>query len=106
ISFPKDLPNEHAMIVSNLVGDGDTNLSALVDTPLKTNQFLYVGLQEMLDYEVENLKNLNFDYKMQGNEIYDYNAIQEWIDKNNFSKIAIHFDIDVLDPKIFRSTYV
>lgn len=93
------------MVVANLLGEGDTHLSELVKTPLKTNQFLYVGLQELLDFEKENLKRLNFEYKVQGKNILDYEEIQQWINQNEFTKIAIHFDIDVLDPKEFRSTY-
>lgn len=106
ISTPKDIPNEHAMVVSNLLGKGDSNLSKLVESPIKTGQFLYVGLQEVLDSEKENLQNLNFNYKVQGSDIYNYKEIQRWINKNNFTKIAIHFDIDVLNPKEFYSTYV
>ncbi|HJG38685.1 MAG: arginase family protein [Staphylococcus saprophyticus] len=105
ISYPKDITNEHAMVVANLLGEGDSELSKLVNAPLKTNQFLYVGLQELLDFEAENLEKLNFDYKVQGTESYNYEEIQQWIKENNFSKIAIHFDIDVLDPNEFRATY-
>ncbi|WP_159316411.1 arginase family protein [Mammaliicoccus sciuri] len=105
ISYPENYTNEHAMVVANLLGEGDTHLSELVKTPLKTNQFLYVGLQELLDFEKENLKRLNFEYKVQGKNSLNYEEIQQWIDKNEFTKIAIHFDIDVLDPKEFRSTY-
>ncbi|MDT0652612.1 arginase family protein [Staphylococcus epidermidis] len=105
ISYPKDYTNEHAMVVANLLGEGDTELSKLVSSPLSTNQFLYVGLQKLLNFEVENLKQLNFKYKVQGNNSYNYKDIQQWIDDNNFEKIAIHFDIDVLNPEEFRSTY-
>lgn len=45
------------MVVANLLGEGDSELSKLVNAPLKTNQFLYVGLQELLDFEAENLEN-------------------------------------------------
>lgn len=105
ISSPKNIPNEHAMVVANLLGKGDSKLSELVSNPLNQNQFLYVGLQDLLDFEIDNLKKLNFDYEIQNQNIYNYPKIQEWINKNGFSKIAIHFDIDVLNPKEFRSTY-
>lgn len=67
ISYPKDITNEHAMVVANLLGEGDSELSKLVNAPLKTNQFLYVGLQELLDFEAENLENqiLIIKYKAQ-----------------------------------------
>ncbi|WP_436863057.1 arginase family protein [Staphylococcus caeli] len=105
ISYPKDFTNEHAMVVANLLGEGDSELSNLMNKPLTTNQFLYVGLQKLLDFEAENLENLKFDYKVQGTDSYNYEEIQRWIDDNNFTKIAIHFDIDVLNPNEFRSTY-
>ena len=105
ISSPKNIPNEHAMVVANLLGKGDSQISKLVENPLNQNQLLYVGLQDLLDFEVDNLKELNVNYEVQNQNIYNYPKIQEWINKNNFSKIAIHFDIDVLNPKEFRFTY-
>lgn len=105
ISYPKDFTNEHAMVVANLIGKGDNELSQFMSSPLKPNQFLYVGLQDLLDFEVENLKELDFSYELQNDKIFDYPKIQEWINQNNFSKIAIHFDIDVLNPNEFRSSY-
>lgn len=105
ISNPENVPSEHAMVVANLLGQGDNELSKLVTNPLNQNQLLFVGLQDLLDFEVHNLNELNIDYEIQNQSIYNYPKIQDWINKNNFSKIAIHFDIDVLNPKEFRSTY-
>lgn len=105
ISYPKDFTNEHAMIVANLLGEGDKHISELMNAPFKTSQFLYVGLQELLDFEKDNLKQLDFEYKVQGSDSFNYEEIQQWIDDNNFKKIAVHFDIDVLNPKEFRATY-
>lgn len=105
ISYPKDFTNEHAMIVANLLGEGDKHISELMTAPFKTSQFLYVGLQELLDFEKDNLKQLDFEYKVQGSDSFNYEEIQQWIDDNNFKKIAVHFDIDVLNPKEFRATY-
>lgn len=105
ISSPENVPSEHAMVVANLLGQGDNELSKLVSNPLNKDQLLYVGLQDLLDFEVHHLKEFNIDYEIQNQSIYNYPKIQNWINKNNFSKIAIHFDIDVLNPKEFKSTY-
>lgn len=75
ISYPKDIPNEHAMVVINLLGYGDPDVSKLVHKTFSTNQFLYVGLQELLESEINNLNNLQFNYKVQGNNILNYNEI-------------------------------
>lgn len=39
ISYPKDITNEHAMVVANLLGEGDSELSKLVNAPLKLINF-------------------------------------------------------------------
>lgn len=106
ISTPQDIPNEHAMVVANLIGQGDPKVDQLVHHQFVPNQFLYVGLQQMLEPEVNHLNQLKFNYSVQDDTIINYEQIQQWINDNNFTKIAIHFDIDVLNPDEFRSTYV
>lgn len=105
VSTPKEYHHEHAMVLGNLLEAGDPELSKIVEFPFDSDQFLYVGMQKPLDFEVKLLENLNLNYTVQDNGILKIEEIQKWIKDNGFTKIAIHLDLDVLDPTLFRSLY-
>ncbi|NMP59887.1 arginase family protein [Enterococcus mundtii] len=105
ISNPEIFYNEHAMVLGNLLGKGDPELSKIVENQLSLDSILYLGLQEPSFDEKNVLSDLNINYKIQQDKNLNYSEIQEWINKNKFKKIAVHFDLDVLDPSLFRSVY-
>ncbi|WP_142967848.1 arginase family protein [Enterococcus casseliflavus] len=105
ISNPTIFHNEHAMVLGNLLGMGDPELSQIVENPLSSDSILYVGLQEPSFDEKDILADLKINYTIQQDKYLNYPEIQEWINQNKFKKIAIHFDLDVLDPTLFRSVY-
>ncbi|MEG6521932.1 arginase family protein [Desulfotomaculum sp. 1211_IL3151] len=105
VSTPKEYYHEHAMVLGNLLGAGDPELSKSVEFPFDSDQFLYVGLQKPLDLEVKLLEDLNLNYTVQDKNNLKFEEIQKWIKENGFTKIAIHLDLDVLDPNLFRSLY-
>lgn len=106
ISTPKDFTNEHAMVVNNLLGKGDKEISQLVENPFQPKSFLFVGLQELHDYEKKHLDSLGFHYHIQNNnDILSPEEVEKWIKENNFSKTVIHLDLDVLSPNEFRDNY-
>lgn len=105
ISTPKEYYHEHAMVLGNLLGEGDLELSKSVEFPFSPNQFLYVGIQKPLDFEVKLLDDLKLNYTVQDKRNLKLEEIQKWIKENGFTKIAIHLDLDVLDPNLFRSLY-
>lgn len=105
VSTPNEYHHEHAMVLGNLLGSGDPELAKTVESPFTSNQFLYVGIQKPLDYEVKILEDLKLNYTVQDNQNLKLEDIQQWIKENAFNKIAIHLDLDVLDPSLFRSLY-
>ena len=105
VSTPKEFYHEHAMVLGNLLGAGDPELSKSVESPFESSQFLYVGIQKPLDTEFKLLKDLNLKYTVQDKNILNFKEIQDWIKQNGFTKIAIHLDLDVLNPNVFRSLY-
>jgi len=105
VSTPKEFYHEHAMVLGNLLGAGDPELSKNVEFPFESSQFLYVGIQKPLDTEFKLLKDLNLKYTVQDKNILNFKEIQDWIKQNGFTKIAIHLDLDVLNPNVFRSLY-
>jgi arginase len=103
ISTPEIFPNEHAMVLGNLIHQGDPTLQKLVKAPFNPESIMYLGLQEPTADEKKILPKLGINYSLQ-NKI-DITQVQAWIDNHNFSKILVHFDIDALDPKLFHEQY-
>ena len=69
----------------------------------KSDEILYVGLQEIHDYQEKFLKEKNINYKIQTDRFLTNEEIKDFIKK--FDHILVHLDIDVLDEKLFHSTY-
>lgn len=94
------------MVVNNLLGKGDKDVSQLVENPFNPKSVLFVGLQELHDYEEKNLDFFGFNYCVQNNDDnLSPEEIKTWIKENNFSKTVIHLDLDVLNPNEFRDNY-
>jgi arginase len=108
VSSPKDgYPNAHAMVLGSLMGYGDNSLSNMMKNnkfnPDEILEILYVGLQNLHDYQKNFLNNTGVNYKIQTNKFISNNEIHKFIKR--FDHILVHFDIDVLDEHFFHSTY-
>lgn len=105
VSTTKDgYPNAHAVVLGSLLGYGDRALSDLMANPkFKPNEILYVGLQNLHDYQQKFLDDMGVNYKVQTKSFTSNSEIKEFI--NKFDHILIHLDIDVLDEHFFHSTY-
>ena len=97
-------PNAHAMVLGSLMGYGAAQLSRqMKNQNFKPEEILYVGLQELHDYQEKFLKDTGVDYMVQDQAFIPDDAIRAFIKR--FDHILVHFDIDVLDEHFFHSTY-
>lgn len=105
VSSPQNqYPNAHAMVLASLMGDGDHELSAqMKNAVFQADEILYVGLQELHDYQEEFLKNKGVDYQVQSETFLSNDRIKNFL--RHFEHILVHLDIDVLDANYFHSTY-
>lgn len=105
VSTVKDnYPNAHAMVLGSLMGYGDESLSSLMkNEKFKADQILYIGLQDLHDYQEKLLNDLKVNFKIQTENFIGDNEIKQFL--NQFDHILIHLDIDVLDANLFHSTY-
>jgi len=105
VSSPKDgYPNAHAMVLGSLMGYEDNSLSNMMkNNKFNPDEILYVGLQNLHDYQKNFLNNTGVNYKIQTNKFISNNEIHKFIKR--FDHILVHFDIDVLDEHFFHSTY-
>ncbi|MBS6397555.1 MAG: arginase family protein [Clostridiales bacterium] len=105
VSTPQNnYPNAHAMVLGALLGYGDCELSAqMQNSKFKANEILYVGLQELHNYQEDFLKDKGVDYQVQAEAFLSDNKMKAFLQQ--FEHIVVHLDIDVLDASSFHSTY-
>lgn len=97
-------PNAHAMVLGSLMGYGNRALSGMMkNSKFKPEDILYVGLQELHDYQKKFLDDRGVNYKIQTDEFIANDEIRAFM--RQFDYILVHFDIDVLDEHFFHSTY-
>jgi arginase len=100
-----DFTNAHTMVLGNLLGEGDPEFAAEVGVPLSPEKVMYAGLREtgLTDQESEVISRLGLKVAGPGALANDSGPVLDWIAANNISHLAIHLDLDVLDPAGFRS---
>lgn len=103
VTTPRDFAHEHAMVLGNLLGEGDPDFAAEVKVPIKPGRVLYVGVDETLPWEAEVLERLNLARVRSDEVVAGSGPVIDWIEKSGVRHLAIHLDLDVLDPGLFRS---
>lgn len=107
IKTPNDSPNAHTMVLGNLLGGGDPEFASRVKVPLDPTRVLFAGLRSdrLTDQEQGVIDRFRLGIVHTEDLDQDSNAILDWIRANDIRHLAIHFDLDVLSPTAFRSTF-
>uniref|UniRef100_A0AAU2AEN5 Arginase family protein n=1 Tax=Streptomyces sp. NBC_00093 TaxID=2975649 RepID=A0AAU2AEN5_9ACTN len=105
IKVPAEWSNAHTMVLGNLLGEGDPEFAREVSRPLAPERVMYGGLREvgLTEQESEVIERLGL--RVAGPEALaqDSAPVLEWIEETGIEHLAIHLDLDVLDPGLFRS---
>jgi arginase len=103
IITPRDFQHAHAMVLGNLLGEGDPDFVRAVGRPLDPRRVMYAGLKETMPVEEAFISRL--DLRRAGpDELADSSEpVLRWLKDIDAKHVAIHFDLDVLDPRQFRS---
>lgn len=101
-----DTTRVHEMVLGNLLGGGAPQFAEKVKFPIKKSNVMFAGLKyEELRSKDQDVNRLNLRYATSIDLTENSMPLLEWIQENQISEIAIHFDLDVLSPKNFRSIY-
>lgn len=95
--------NAHAHVLGALIGTGDRDLVAHVTTRLNPSKIMIAGIHDPLAYEAEYLARHNIATLCPEQVKNDRKEVMAWIARENIEYLAIHIDLDVLDPTLFRS---
>lgn len=100
ITLPGDVyPAYHAMAVTALMGNGDKKILGQLPAKIDPSKILFVGLRDWERDEIKvrqneyGIKHLTPEETASGSE-----KVIEWLRNTGASNVAIHFDMDVLDP--------
>lgn len=100
ITLPGDVyPAYHAMSVTALMGDGDKKILSQLPAKIDPSKILFVGLRDWERDEIKvrqneyGIKHLTPEETVSGSE-----KVIEWLRNTGASNVAIHFDMDALDP--------
>lgn len=103
VTTPKNFDHAHAMVLGNLLGDGEPLMAQEVKMHYKPDQILLAGIDGVLPHEQETINRFGLK-TIPGRDITERSdAVAAWIRKSGFKHVAIHLDLDVLDPAFFRS---
>lgn len=100
-----NLPNEdhkgyHAMALSACMGKGDKEIMNLLPGKVDASKVLLVGLRSWKTEGGTKERQQEWGVKhLSPAEVAESSsAVLEWLESTGASKVAIHFDLDVLDP--------
>jgi arginase len=98
---PEHFAQGNAQVLGALLAKGDPDLVGEVDTPIKTSHVMYAGLDAWTPVEGAVVATLGL--RRVGSESLATTSapVLDWIAEQGITHLAIHFDVDVLDPEEF-----
>ncbi|KAA8734814.1 arginase family protein [Acinetobacter qingfengensis] len=103
VQTPAQYPNAHAHVLGALLGHGDKALTDAVNHPISPAKVMIAGIHDPLEYERDFIKHYDIATCSPQQVKSDNHVIEKWIKDNEIEYLAIHIDLDVLDPSMFRS---
>ncbi|WP_416220992.1 arginase family protein [Pseudomonas sp. RP23018S] len=107
IKNPKEYCNAHTMVLANLLGEGDAMLAAEVKVHIDPKKVMFAGLRGdgLTPQEADFIERHSLEIATPQALSLSSESVLEWIRLNEVEHLAIHFDLDVLDPTEFRSVF-
>lgn len=104
IMTPAQFPHAHAMVLGHLLGQGDAEFAQAVPRPVLPRNVMYLGMHSPSRWEAGELQRLGLRNVAPGQLAAQGSApLLEWFRATGARHLAIHLDLDVLDPALFRS---
>lgn len=104
VATPKERENGHTMVLGNLLGQGDEDLRNEVSVPLQPDRVMLAGLGRLSDQEAEFIEQHNLRTASPDELRSNPSTVANWIRETGIKHLAIHLDLDIFSPDIFRGT--
>lgn len=105
ITTPELWPNYHAMVLASLLGEGDQDFASLVPTKVDPSNVLFAGINDEAEKERPVYQKFNFNNVNTSDFASSSGKVLELLKTTGVSRVAIHFDLDVMDMQEFRSLW-
>jgi len=102
VMTPENFAQGNAQVLGALLGRGDPELVGEVKTPLASSRVMYAGLDAWLPVEGEVINELGLRHAGAAALTDSSSPVLDWIADEGITHLAIHSDLDVLDPVGFR----
>jgi arginase len=105
ISTPATFTHAHAMVLGSLLGSGDADFASRVKRPVRAANVMYAGAYAMMPYEQAFVAEHGLRVAGPGELAASSEPVLAWLREIGVRNVAVHLDLDVLDPAGFRSLY-
>lgn len=105
VMSPDVFEHAHAMVLGNLLGEGDSDFVAKVKIPIKPQNVMYAGLQKISNFETAFIERLNLRHADSDQLALTSEPVLKWLNDIGAKYVAVHLDLDVLDVTKFHSLY-
>ncbi|BDZ32009.1 arginase family protein [Lactiplantibacillus sp. WILCCON 0030] len=96
----------HEMVLANLLNAGAPVFNEQVKNHVDPSHVMLAGLKyDELRPMDQTVNELSLNYATPDDLAKDNQIISNWIATNNIQHVAVHWDLDVLNPDDFRSIY-
>jgi arginase len=99
---PEHFSHAHAHVLGMLMGEGDPDFVGEVKVPVDPARVMYAGLNDWTEVEDQIIRRLRLRYAGADALAETSQPVLEWIAAQTITHLAVHFDLDVLDPAHFR----
>lgn len=96
-----EFSHAHAHVLAMLLGRGDEAFTAEVPVKLGASRVMIAGMQGWSEAEGPILKELGIRHTPAAAIAESSEPILDWIASEKITRLAVHFDLDVLDPAHF-----
>ena len=96
-----EFPHAHAHVLGMLLGRGDVDFTAEVEHKLEPARVMIAGMSAWTPTEERILQDLGIRHTPAADIADNSQPIIDWIEAESIAHLAVHFDLDVLDPAHF-----
>lgn len=103
VQTPAQYKHAHAHVLGALIGHGDPDLTSVVNHPVPARNIMIAGIHSPLPYEAKFIADHGIRTCSPEDVRAGAKSVSQWLDDSGIEVLAIHLDLDVLDPRSFRS---
>lgn len=101
VMTPEHYAHAHAHVLGLLLGRGDRDFASEVKIPIEPSRVMYAGLDAWLPVEGDIIGSLGLRHAGSNDLASSSAPVLEWIAEQKITHLAVHFDLDVLDPALY-----